>query len=532
MDSGDTAFVPSDQDAAIDNGSDMKDLLAESERPFRGLRRGEVVEGVVVQVNRDEILVDIGAKAEAVIPIAEVPHGDGEAPELPIVGERITASVISPENREGHAVLSLSRAQAEHGWRELQQVFESGQSIEGEVVNHNRGGLVVNVFGVRGFVPLSQISDVKRVGSEAEADEQLTAMHGNKMLLRVLELQRRRNRLILSERATVQERRARDKERLLQELQQGDEREGIVSSVCDFGAFVDLGGADGLVHLSELSWGQVAHPSHLVKVGDKVKVHVLSVDRDGKKIALSMKRLQPEPWALLAENYEVGQEIRVKITKLAPFGAFAEVEPGIEGLIHISELSEERIAHPKQVVRETETVPVRIIRIDAARHRLGLSLRQSTGEFDVDDEPVAVMATPASAVAVADPPAEAQINLADTSDHDASDVAPPVEEPVAKAEPIVPLDAPVEQVTQEALTTEPEAQTVAAATVESGPAADAEATPVAVQDAGAEPATTEETNVAAGANETAEARAVAAAEAQAETNAAPKPQAAAGVADT
>lgn len=428
MDSGDTAFVPSDQEVAIDSGSDMKDLLAESERPFRGLRRGEVVEGVVVQVNRDEILVDIGAKAEAIVPLGEVPHGEGEAIELPSVGDTITASVITPENREGHAVLSLTRAQAEQGWRELQQVFESGQSIEGEVVNHNRGGLVVNVFGVRGFVPLSQISDVKRVGSEQEADEQLTAMHGNKMLLRVLELQRRRNRLILSERATVQERRARDKERLLQELQQGDVRDGVVSSVCDFGAFVDLGGADGLVHLSELSWGQVAHPSHLVKVGDKVKVHVLSVDRDGKKIALSMKRLQPEPWTLLAENYQVGQEISVKITKLAPFGAFAEVEPGIEGLIHISELSEERIAHPKQVVREGESVPVRIIRIDAARHRLGLSLRQASGDFEDENQPAMAPAAPAAAVIAsgkAEPEAVASVASAaeDTSVPEAAPVA-------------------------------------------------------------------------------------------------------------
>jgi len=332
MDSGDSAFLPSTEDTSADSGSDMsemKDLLAESERPFRGLRRGEVVEGVVVQVSRDEILVDIGAKAEAVIPINELVQGENDTPELPAVGDRIMASVLSPENREGHAVLSLARAQAEQGWRELQQAFDGGQSIEGEVVNHNRGGLVVNVFGVRGFVPLSQISDVKRVGSEAEADEQLTAMHGNKMLLRVLEIQRRRNRLILSERATVQERRARDKERLLQELQQGDTRDGTVSSVCDFGAFVDLGGADGLVHLSELSWGQVGHPSQVVKVGDKVQVAVLSVDREGKKIALSMKRLQPEPWAALSEKYAVSQEINVKITKLAPFGAFAEVEPGI-----------------------------------------------------------------------------------------------------------------------------------------------------------------------------------------------------------
>lgn len=386
MDSGDSALVPPTDNVESDIGSDMQDLLAESERPFSSVRRGEVVEGVVVQVTRDEILVDIGAKAEAVIPLAELAQNEGERPEIPAVGDQITAYVLTSENREGHAVLSLARAQAERGWRELQQAFDSGQSIEGEVINHNRGGLVVNVFGVRGFVPLSQISEVKRVGSDAEADEQLTAMHGQKLLLRVLEIQRRRNRLILSERATLQERRARDKERLLNELQAGEVRDGTISSVCDFGAFVDLGGADGLVHLSELSWGQVGHPSQLVKVGESVKVHVLSVDRDGKKIALSMKRLQPEPWGQLAEKYAVGQEINVKITKLAPFGAFAEVEPGIEGLIHISELSEERIAHPKQVVREGEVVPVRIIRIDPARHRLGLSLRQASGSFEYDED--------------------------------------------------------------------------------------------------------------------------------------------------
>jgi small subunit ribosomal protein S1 len=455
----------------------MQDLLAESERPFRGIRRGEVVEGVVVQVGRDEILVDIGAKAEAVVPIGEIPHAEGEAPELPSIGDTITASVLTPENREGHAVLSLTRAQAEQGWRELQQVFESGQSIEGEVVNHNRGGLVVNVFGVRGFVPLSQISDVKRVGSEQEADEQLTAMHGNKMLLRVLELQRRRNRLILSERATVQERRARDKERLLQELEAGLERDGTVSSVCDFGAFVDLGGADGLVHLSELSWGQVGHPSQLVKVGDKVKVKVLSVDREGKKIALSMKQLQPEPWALLAENYQVGQEIRVKITKLAPFGAFAEVEPGIEGLIHISELSEERIAHPKQVVREGEAVPVRIIRIDAARHRLGLSLRQSSGELDFEDEledsePVAQVADVSdteSAALTANPVGIA----AETAESETPD------EPLASGEP-APLDA-----SQEPLTASQESPSVATSET-AEPAGDQADSPA---DREAEPAT-------------------------------------------
>ena len=194
-------------------------------------------------------------------------------------------------------------------------------------------------------------------------------------------MNRRRNRLILSERAALQERRAREKDRLLSELQPGDTRSGSVSSICDFGAFVDLGGADGLVHLSELSWGQVSHPSQVVKVGDKVDVFVVGVDRDNKKIALSLKRLQGEPWSRVNDKYQVGQVVNGRITKLAAFGAFAEIEPGIEGLIHISELSEDRITHPKQVVREGDELPLKIIRIEPARHRLGLSLRQ------VEEEP-------------------------------------------------------------------------------------------------------------------------------------------------
>jgi len=222
---------------------------------------------------------------------------------------------------------------------------------------------------------------LRRGGTEEEVEEKLRSMRGQTLYLKVIEMNRRRNRLILSERAALQERRAREKDRLLSELQPGDTRNGTVSSICDFGAFVDLGGADGLVHLSELSWGQVSHPSQVVKVGDKVDVYVVGVDRDNKKIALSLKRLQGEPWSRVNDKYQVGQVVNGKITKLAAFGAFAEIEPGIEGLIHISELSEDRITHPKQVVREGDELPLKIIRIEPARHRLGLSLRQ------VEEEP-------------------------------------------------------------------------------------------------------------------------------------------------
>jgi small subunit ribosomal protein S1 len=243
--------------------------------------------------------------------------------------------------------------------------------------------LIVSVDGVRGFVPLSQIVELRRGGTEDEVEEKLRSMRGQTLFLKVIEMNRRRNRLILSERAASQERRARQKDRLLAELQPGEIRHGRVSSLTDFGAFVDLGGADGLIHLSELSWGQVQHPSHVLKVGQEVDVRVVGVDRENKKIALSLKQVEENPWTRIEQKYHVGDTVPARITKLAQFGAFAELEPGVEGLVHISELSEERITHPKQVVREGEDVQLRIIKIDPQRHRLGLSLRQAeeAGEY-------------------------------------------------------------------------------------------------------------------------------------------------------
>jgi len=288
---------------------------------------------------------------------------------------------LQPENQDGHVVLSLNRAQAEKGWRVAQKRFEDAQVIEAEIIEFNKGGLIANVDGVRGFVPLSQIVDLRPASSSEEPiEERLKGMKGRMMFLKVIEINRRRNRLILSERVALQERRAVQKERLLNELKEGEVRRGRVISLCDFGAFVDLGGADGLVHLSELSWGQVSHPSQVLKVGQEVDAMVVGVDRDSKKIALSLKRLQPEPWTGVADRYKVGQVVPAKITKLASFGAFAQIEQGVEGLIHISELSDERIAHPTGVVKEGDEVDVRIIRIDPSRHRLGLSLRQALEE--------------------------------------------------------------------------------------------------------------------------------------------------------
>ncbi len=361
----------------------MQDLLEAHGHAYRTLKRGDVVEGVVVRIDRDEVLVDIRSKSEGAIPAHEMRDPHGNPIETLHVGDLILVYVLQPENQDGHVVLSLNRAQAEKGWRVAQKQFEDGQIIEAEVIEYNKGGLIANVEGVRGFIPLSQIVDLRSVaGSEESVEDRLKAMRGKKMFLKVIEINRRRNRLILSERAALQERRVVQKDRLLAELKEGDVRRGRVSSLCDFGAFIDLGGADGLVHLSELSWGQVSHPSQLLKVGQEVEVMVVGVDRESKKIALSLKRLQPEPWAGLAERYQVGQVVTGRITKLASFGAFARIEDGVEGLIHISELSDDRIAHPKGVVKEGDEVQLRIIRIDADRHRLGLSLKQGREEGD------------------------------------------------------------------------------------------------------------------------------------------------------
>ena len=345
------------------------------------LRRGELVDGTVVLVDKDEILVDIGGKMEAVIATGELHDEHGEMALQR--GDHVSAVVIVPENSDGRPVISINRARAEIGWRDLQTKKDAEEVVTGEVVDYNKGGLIVSVDGVRGFVPLSQIVELRRGGSEEEVEEKLRSMRGETLYLKVIEMNRRRNRLILSERAAAQERRSQQKDRLLSELQAGEIRHGRVSSLTDFGAFVDLGGADGLIHLSELSWGQVQHPSQVLRVGQEVDVRVVGVDRENKKIALSLKQVEENPWTRIEHKYHVGDTVPAKITKLAQFGAFAELEPGVEGLVHISELSDERITHPKQVVREGEDVQLRIIKIDPQRHRLGLSLRQAedAGDF-------------------------------------------------------------------------------------------------------------------------------------------------------
>ena len=353
----------------------MEQFLLNPAHDYRNLQYGDTVDGTIMRVDRDEILVDIGSKAEGVVPAREMQSLDAEDRAALQPGGELLVFVVQTEDKEGRAVLSVDKARQEKSWRRLQQSFDNNEVIEAKVINYNKGGLLVNLDGVRGFVPSSQVSGISR-GPETQKQSDMAKMVGTSMPLKVIEINRNRNRLILSERQAVQEVREGRKDELLTTLKEGDVRTGVVTSIADFGAFVDIGGADGLVHLSELSWSRVKHPSEVLKPGDKVRVYILSVDHDRKRIALSIKRTQSEPWSTVNERYQLGQIVEGTITQLASFGAFARIEDGVEGLVHVSEMGDGRIQHPRDVVQEGDVVKARIIRIDSARKRMGLSMRQ------------------------------------------------------------------------------------------------------------------------------------------------------------
>ncbi len=352
----------------------MEQFLSNPAHDFRNLQYGDTVDGTVMRVDREEILVDIGSKAEGIVPAREMQSFTTEDRTALQPGDEILVFVVQVEDREGRTVLSIDKARQEKSWRRLQQSHEAGEVIEARVINYNKGGLLVNLDGVRGFVPASQVSSISR-GPETQKQSDMAKLVGNPLTLKVIEINRPRNRLILSERQAVQEVREGRKGELLSVLKEGDVRTGLVTSVCDFGAFVDIGGADGLVHLSEISWSRVKHPSEVLKPGDRVRVFVLSIDNDRKRIALSIKRTQNEPWTTVSDRYQLGQIVEGTITQLASFGAFARIEDGVEGLIHVSEMGDGHAQHPRDVVKEGDVVEVRLIRIDPARRRMGLSMR-------------------------------------------------------------------------------------------------------------------------------------------------------------
>jgi small subunit ribosomal protein S1 len=350
--------------------------LMEEALSFRQLKSGDIIEGEIVSVSPTEVLVDVGAKSEGLIPSKELERLGREGLEDLQEGETVLVYVVRTEDRDGNLILSIRRAEEEGDWRVAQKRFEAGENFETQVAGFNKGGLIVRLGRLRGFVPASQLASRHRGSDKQEPEERWARLVGETINVKVIELNRRRKRLILSERAALRQHREERRAELLEDLRPGEVRSGIVSSLADFGAFVDLGGADGLVHLSELSWNRSAKPDDVVQVGQEVEVYVLNVDQERKRIALSLKRLEPEPWATVESRYYVGQLTEGTITRLTNFGAFALINDEIEGLIHISELSSGRINHPQDVVREGEKHVMRIIRIDAKRRRMGLSLKR------------------------------------------------------------------------------------------------------------------------------------------------------------
>ncbi len=434
-----------DDEAADELGrSLMEQLLADPSHDYRTLKYGDVIDGTVMHVDRDEILVDIGSKSEGVIPAREFSTLDDQERKSMGVGDQLLVFVVQPENSDGHAVVSIDRARQEKSWRILQEQYEGGLVIAAEVVNYNKGGLLVNLDGVRGFVPASQVTEI-RGGDDAQKQADMARLIGNSLQLKIIEINRHRNRLILSERQALQERRDEMKEKLIEQLREGEVRQGRVSSICDFGAFVDVGGADGLVHLSELSWSRVRHPSEVLHVGQEVDVFVLGINADEKKIALSIKRTQAEPWSRVAAKYDVNQLVVGTVTQLANFGAFARIEDGIEGLVHVSELSDARISHPRQLVNEGQELLLRIIRIDPQRRRMGLSLRRALEATDdevreaLGDEAVELKERLLALEVEPDPDAEDQPEREAPQESVAAEPEPVVEEtatpaPVAEVE--------------------------------------------------------------------------------------------------
>src|SRR5665647_1053627 len=333
---------------------------------------GDVMQGTVVRIDRDEVLVDIGYKSEGVIPLHELsirknvdPHEEVE------LGERIDALVITKEDADGRLVLSKKRAKFEKAWRKIEAAAESGEPVEGIVIEVVKGGLIVDL-GIRGFLPASLV-DIRRV-------QDLDEFKGQTVRCGEIELNRSRNNVVLSRRAILEEERKEVRQQIIDSLERGSVVEGAISNIVDFGAFVDLDGIDGLIHISELSWSHVNHPSEVISIGDTVSVKVLDIDRQRQRISLGLKQTQEDPWQRIVDTYNVGDDLEGNVTKVVTFGAFVEILDGVEGLVHISELAQHHVENPREVVQPGDEVRVRILEIDSERRRLSLSVKRVDGQ--------------------------------------------------------------------------------------------------------------------------------------------------------
>mgnify|MGYP001242512844 CR=1 FL=1 len=376
----------------IDNNEpqSMQELLDSIE--FKVLRRGEIVEGTVMRVDSDGLFVNIGHKEEGFVPPNEMRTLTAEEAGQLVEGDTLITFVLRAESADG-PILSVDRARGEEGWREIQKHMEADEPVDGQIIGFNRGGCILEVENVQGFVPMSQLMTISRdrfqvdetAGEGSGSESSNSDLIGNTLTVKVLEVNRSRNRAIFSERAAMQEQRDEQKAELIQKLEEGEIRKGRVTGLSNFGAFVDLGGADGLIHISEMSWSMVRSPEDIVSIGQEIDVYILKIDRESMKIALSLRRLEPEPWETIHERYNVGDIVEARITKLANFGAFARLEDSIEGLIHVTELSAAVVTNPSEVVSEGEVRKVKILRIEADRKRLGLSLKQAEDGFVEED---------------------------------------------------------------------------------------------------------------------------------------------------
>ena len=362
-----------------------EELIQAMEASLRDFKDGDIMEGVVVKIDRDEILLDIGYKSEGVIPSKELSiRHDVDPNEVVKVGDRIEALVLQKEDKEGRLILSKKRAQYERAWGRIEETMASGQTIKGPVIEVVKGGLILDI-GLRGFLPASLV-DLRRV-------RDLQPYIGTELECKIIELDRNRNNVVLSRRAFLEESQSEGRKKFLENLQKSERRKGTVSSIVNFGAFVDLGGVDGLVHVSELSWKHVDHPSEVVAVGQEVEVEVLDVDLERERVSLSLKATQEDPWKEFERRYKAGEVIPGQVTKLVPFGAFVRVSQGIEGLVHISELSHEHIDTPESVLSVGDEVQVKVVDVDVSRRRVSLSMRQVTPapakqtEIEVEPEP-------------------------------------------------------------------------------------------------------------------------------------------------
>ncbi len=346
------------------------ELIPDYESTFPTINEGEVVNGTVVRVDKDEVLVDIGYKSEGVIPVSELSIRRSVNPADEVsVGDEIAALVMTKEDAEGRLILSKKRARFELGWKAIEQAHEQGEPVTGRVIEVVKGGLILDL-GVRGFLPASLV-DIRRV-------QDLDEYTGQELRCKVIELNRSRNNVVLSRRAVLEDERKEMRQAILDKLNPGDVVEGTISNIVDFGAFVDLEGMDGLIHISELSWSHVNHPSEVLEIGQKVDVKVLDIDRERQRISLGLKQTQTDPWQQVLESYNEGDVVSGKVTKVVTFGAFVEILPGVEGLVHISELAQHHVENPREVVSQGDTVSVRILEVDAERRRLSSPTRAPT----------------------------------------------------------------------------------------------------------------------------------------------------------